>query len=347
MKKKLFLILIAVGQAAVLSAQIDTAKTPLPHDTVIKSQNLDTALLHRDKEADDFADSVKYKIKALEKLARSVSDANQTKSQIEAEIKSKARELKDLESTYARKKIQSDMTIKKEMTAAKQAIDSIKQENKRVRKEIDSIKQASDSLKLGMDSLLSKKNEMDSTLSQRKIEIANQLDSMEAIAEIRLKDSTLLIYDKGEKIRSGQINSETVLKIKEEVENEGLFNYSNNKIKYSAIDAALEFKKCHVLEVHLDVKDGMINEIIVKTDVGTFRNKRAPIDLVHFKEDRVNDFLMLEGRNAKYYVTLGSVIDYTVLKSYNDLPYAQFDITLLPVTGKRSFIIKESTSLNL
>lgn len=104
-----------------------------------------------------------------------------------------------------------------------------------------------------------------------------------------------------------------------------------------------------VTEVRIDVNEGLIREIVVKTSFGTYRNLSEPINLVNIG-GRLDDKLYRDGEKKfkDEYLILGEVIDYIPVNSSNDIPYTQFDITLFPDTTHKKdiFYIRESTSLN-
>lgn len=145
-----------------------------------------------------------------------------------------------------------------------------------------------------------------------KATIANQLDSAEVIGQIDMFDSVKICKHK-----------------------KGL---GNDSIAFTRIN-----------HIHINVHEGIILEIIVTTEFGTFRNKNFMADLLHF--EKFNSF-QLEYVKQKYrpdgdslYVFLDDVIKYTPIRSFSDIPYADFNIDLLP-PDKKFYIIQESTSLN-
>ncbi|HEX6430376.1 MAG TPA: hypothetical protein VF008_21940, partial [Niastella sp.] len=98
-----------------------------------------------------------------------------------------------------------------------------------------------DSIRHVADSIQAKENEL---IAKRQALISKQLDSLEVIATISMRDS-VKIYHKTD---------------------------SGNKA----------FKeKYRINEINMTVKEGIILEIIVKTTNGTFRNKNNIIDLLH------------------------------------------------------------------
>jgi hypothetical protein len=109
-------------------------------------------------------------------------------------------------------------------------------------------------------------------------------------------------------------------------------------------------------KVHLLVKEGLLLEI--ETSVGTlkntkgyvYRNKHTAIDLVHY-EDQGNTLLEFTGipytRGGKdLFIFLDDVLAYYPLRSYSDIPYSDFDITMTPDSAHDHYDLKESSSLN-
>ncbi|MDR3693750.1 hypothetical protein [Mucilaginibacter sp.] len=127
-----------------------------------------------------------------------------------------------------------------------------------------------------------------------------------------------------------------------------VFVKTKTKDKYGQYNKRLLWAK--LKKVHLLVKEGVLLEIEATTDIGVFRNKYAVIDLLHFGT-RGGDTLRYESQKYRYdaknlYIFLDDVITYTPMRSYTDLPYAEFDITLTPDSAHRLYQVKESTSLN-
>jgi len=116
------------------------------------------------------------------------------------------------------------------------------------------------------------------------------------------------------------------------------------------------FANCKIANVHLLVREGMLMEIgVTVVDSGKpkqymYRNKRTAIDLIHY-EDKGSTHLQYV--NNPYYtygpdlfVFLDEVLSYLPLRSYSDVPYADFDITMKADTAHNYYNVKESTSLN-
>jgi len=180
--------------------------------------------------------------------------------------------------------------------------------------------QAIDSIRHAGDSIQNKENEL---IAERQALISKQLDSLEVIASLSTRKYAIIHT-------AGKTNKPT----------------PSDTVK--------------IREVNITVKEGMILEIIVKTERGTFRNKHNIIGLVHIGDefvDKNNATLKRRGvlskENQKYernselqYIYLDDVIDYNVIRSYNDVVYGDFDITLYPTAKDSVYLLRESTSLN-
>jgi hypothetical protein len=228
-------------------------------------------------------------------------------------------------------------TLLDEIENAKKELDKIKND---VKGADDTFKQK----KNEADSLTKSNNEIEKKLKEAQMEILKKEDSLEIIAKICIKNSAPLISMKG------SLNK----KEKGEIEN---YFQSLNKKDYNKMADNIEFQddkgnvvaeaaKTVITHVRIEVNEGLINDLIVYTDKGIFRNKKATIDLVHVNEERLGDTLWMEGKDSKQYMLLGNVISYTPMKSYSDLPYTQFKIVLFPGTDKSCYELKESTSIN-
>lgn len=115
-------------------------------------------------------------------------------------------------------------------------------------------------------------------------------------------------------------------------------------------------------EVRISAVQGIILEIIVKTDKGIFRNKGKAnqggmviADLLHLgafinKQLRIEPYSsrssLTDNAKSSAYILLKDVILYTPVSSYTNAVYGEFEIALFPTKEKRFYIIKESTSIN-
>jgi predicted nucleic acid-binding Zn-ribbon protein len=120
--------------------------------------------------------------------------------------------------------------------------------------------------------------------------------------------------------------------------------------------------KAKIEEVRINVIQGIILEIIVKTDQGIFRNKGKAnkggmviADLLHLgafidKKLRIEPYSrrssLDDEAKSSAYILLKDVILYTPVSSYTNAVYGEFEIALFPTQDKRFYIIKESTSIN-
>lgn len=192
-------------------------------------------------------------------------------------------------------------------------------------------------------------------------DIALKEDSLEVIARIALKPNAVVHLDKEAlvrelKMRTSPADSNRRKDLLAVVGKRGFRLFDSATIRemalnndYTQIPDRFE-KPIRITEVNIDVSEGVIRELIVKTNYGIYRNISSPIDLVRIGK-RLDDRLPRDGE-AIYkheYLKVGEVIEYIPKRSFNDLPYTQFSKTLLPDSLKPdrgSYLIQESTSIN-
>ncbi|HEU4472458.1 MAG TPA: hypothetical protein VFR58_15300 [Flavisolibacter sp.] len=198
-----------------------------------------------------------------------------------------------------------------------------------------------------LDSVIIKKNEAikelekkhaegEATLSNMQSLIAKQLDSLEVVAKLEMKGDSIWVYRESTYTKKQPADST------KPADNSGknLFSYPKK---------VFETK---LREINISVREGIVMEIIVKTDRGIFRNKQAVIDLLHWgtrtKGERLyREHQTYDGREAAdYYIFLDDAVIYDVTRSYTEVAYGDFDIRLLPDTGQRTYLLRESTSIN-
>jgi hypothetical protein len=248
---------------------------------------------------------------ASSKLKKEIDDLQKKRGKTRSEMNILRKNIKELE------KKQDSMLIKQ--NELKEETEKLKQSATFLKAQIDTLIKARDTLKVATAKLdTTKKKLAQETLDiSKEIEkkqeiISKQRDSMETIATLTMHNSIDIWRD--------------IPKKKDSI-----------------------IMKAKINRVHVNVKEGIITEIIVVTDSGTFRNKSSVIDLLHFGE-RGGDWLYMEKqvykRGADYmYVYLDDVLLYAPIKSYLDIPYAEFDIDLKP--GPDSiYLLRTSTSLN-
>ncbi|MEO8111048.1 MAG: hypothetical protein ABI594_13480 [Ginsengibacter sp.] len=178
-----------------------------------------------------------------------------------------------------------------------------------------------------LDTTIQKANK---TLEERKASISKQLDSLEVIANIEMKDS-VRIYKWRKPLPSD--------------------NLTSIERRYKLNVLANDFQTSKIQEIHITVKEGIILEIIVKTDTGIFRNTVGIIDLLHLGKSKKVSLLFYEHQDFDKHldstcIFLDDIIKYTPIRSYNDVAYGDFDITLTPTDNGRSYLLRESTSIN-
>lgn len=105
--------------------------------------------------------------------------------------------------------------------------------------------------------------------------------------------------------------------------------------------------------VYIKVQEGVILEINVTTSGGMFRNRNSIVDFLHF-DSRGDDKLYFVPQDYRkdrkeIFLYLDDVLKYTPVGSFQNIPYADFDVTLVyddSVVTRRYHEIKEGTSLN-
>ncbi len=197
-------------------------------------------------------------------------------------------------------------------------------------------------------------------LQLRKNAIAKQLDSLEVIAELEMYDSVIVWKHMADKASKGKEKDNSLLQKNKTYKNamDLVFQLLNAdpKMSFKAVADSInkvtgvpEFSITKINQVDITVSEGVINEIIVNTEAGIFRNKSSSIDLLHFGLRRA-DLLYLETMRPDDALTIavpaGLVVKYTPMHSYSDAPYTEFTKTLLPDSANRFYLIKESTSIN-
>lgn len=195
---------------------------------------------------------------------------------------------------------------------------------------------------------------LESKLSILKKEAA-QLDSSKSTLETQLKQAETKVEEANEKLDTHKEESSKIsILISKQLDSlETIGKITMND--YAKVYESKGQLYVKIKEVHIRVKEGILLEIIVNTDSGIFRNKQTVVDLLHFSE-RLKDKLYFENlpenlpKSGSYkngsYIEIGDVINYTPYRSYNSVPYAEFSIDLYPNDENRSYLIRESTSIN-
>ncbi len=118
-------------------------------------------------------------------------------------------------------------------------------------------------------------------------------------------------------------------------------------------DSGHHLFKLKINKVYINIQEGILREIIVNTDSGYFRNTNFVIDLLRLKRNSKLK-LYFEDRNPNqefrtnqdsFFVYLDNVVSYIPVRSFTDVPYADFNIGLFPPDNK-TYTLKENTSLN-
>lgn len=318
--KKIVILIAVIITTLYAKGQDSTANASL--DSAIQKNNVLMQKFHD-------IDSIENKLKsAALDLNKAGADKNKLNTEITKLKKDKEKIIKELLLLDNQAN-----SIKIDLENAKGKNDSLVSENKNLENEKERKINTNDSLDNANKALQKSNDSTANELKEALVELSKQKDSLEIIAVITKQDSAVVF------------TKEAVFK------NEFLYSalQSNNAIaELKSNVAAGKNKKVRVLQIRAEVQEGLMLELIVKTSDGIFRNKLSPIDLVHIGE-RIGDKLYLEQRTATTtdstpYIVLGDVLTYSPLKSYNSIPYSEFEIKL--DTLEKSYEIKESTSIN-
>lgn len=220
--------------------------------------------------------------------------------------------------------------LKNSINSGKKVIASLAKQKADLNQEIDNAKKQLESTNKKIDSANKKIDTLNNKLNQKNVSI--------------LKADTTLAQ------REASVASQ--LDLLETVATIEMLDFTN-------IYSSNIIVKAKIKEVHINVTQGVILEIIVKTDKGDFRNKGRTdgiiiADLLHFEDFTEKKLYKqmfttvdpLEEAQKEAHIFLKDVIRYIPISSYTDAVYGEFEITLLPTKEKRMYLIKESTSIN-
>jgi hypothetical protein len=311
------------------------------------------------------------KLAALDSTSRSIVDSQKVKVELlEVELK----KLNDLKSKSTGeidrlKKTMDDLlkSIKTQNSSLDTINDSIRSRSKTLgdmnksldstRKQLDTSKKASTDLQKQItekrDSIKTANQQLDQAIA----DLLKKEDSLEVISKIKLQPHIYIHLDRDGLVNKLNKEKDTAKRIMDmRVIGPGGFRLFDSATidtmaRTGSYDRIHEFRKeVKLREVRIDVNEGVIREILVKTTYGIYRNRTEPIDLVHIGR-RLDDRLYRDGEDkySQEYVVLGEVIEYEPTRSFNDIPYTQFDILLRNDTTKHisdSYTIRESTSIN-
>lgn len=355
--KKQLLLTVFFSWLIIMSYSRDIIKDTIPEnsnqkfdaDTIkISNQQKDflsfaNTLDSRTKTENDSLKKEKVKIEAL------IKDLEKDLNKNEIKIKQKKEELNNIDNQIDYRNL-----ILKKLTAqindVNNTFDSLKSKETLLKKANDSINKQTEEIQIKSDSLKKKNNEAVSQLNNLLTEIAKKEDSLEAIAKIRIK-SDVIAFTQSKNTKIVENNSQLQNK---------LSSFDFNKSTYSEIQGLVatspnsHIDSLKIRKIHLSVKEGRITEIIVTTNNGIFRNMNSPIDLVHFRERRYRDrlykddlaFTQSKNNDTVIFLYPGDVITYEPIRSYGDIPYSEFEITLTPDSLNNEFLIRESSSIN-
>jgi len=326
-------------------AQADTTKLTADTNAVNKSKSnfIDVAKdLITNSNSQKSLDSIKAKTTEAEgELKRLEEDVNRNAQNIRSkknELKNLAKDKKEIENKIKEYKETMDLAI----------ADYDIMKNKIVKMQNDSATLASqqETIKKKSDSLTVKTNATQTEYNRLLLEISKKEDSLEAIALIKLKSEAVIVRADPKKYK--QTQSQSIYLSQYSISKEKNFDLIRAEIKGSNPEAEADSVK--ISKVHLSVKEGRIAEIIVKTNRGIFRNLRSQIDLVHFAERRYSDKLFKDEESPndllRTFMYPGDAIIYEPVRSFGDIPYSEFEITLTPDSSGNTYIIRENSSIN-
>jgi hypothetical protein len=344
--KYIFMLIIVLLSISAFS-QTDT----------LPQANLDSTTSRRKVELEKVSDDVKSLdslLKVKDDFANELKKLNVDKEKNKLEIDKLRSKLQSTESEIKKKqKTLSDVQakIKEANQAYSSLLSKIKSDSLKLVAQADSIKKQRDSLKAQSDTLKEKNNSASAQLNSILAEIAKKEDSLEAIAIIRLKKNGWIYLPKNvdSNYREDLTEKKLITNIRTSFLNNSIQDFKteiNKKSKTISVDSL------KVRVVHIKVKEGRIEEIVVKTDKGIFRNTLSQIDLVHFSERKFSDKLFREDEDrsdlnkSRSYIYPGDVIMYEPIKSFGDIPYSEFEVKLTPDSSGSVFVLRESTSIN-
>lgn len=317
--KYLLLLVVTSILFTNLIAQQDTVKNEIiKYDSSIKVKTDELDIKNsKINEANQQLDSATQKVKDLNSRIQSLMNKKERTEQENENLKDEYRKLTAAIDKQQLKSRRLD-TLNREKSKIVNEKDSIVRNKDSIiqlkNSEIEVKTKRVDSIKRMGDSVQAMENDL---MAKRQALISKQLDSLEVIATISIRD-TLRIFTN----------------------------------PYSTHTGSRQYYK--IKEVNMTVKEGIILEIIVRTSDGIFRNKKNIIDLLHIGDafvDKNKGILSRERqqyvKNAdSLYIYLDDVINYNVIRSYRDVAYGDFEIKLLPTAQDSVYLLRESTSIN-
>jgi chromosome segregation ATPase len=160
--------------------------------------------------------------------------------------------------------------INLEAQSKQDSINSLSQYLNRLKDTTNLLKSEKDNLEKEKNNLQAEKKKLDDQIQNQFKQIALQKDSMEIIADITMNKSAT-IYELSNK---SKISSEAIIN-----------------------------------QINMRVQEGVIVELIVKTDKGIFRNTETTINLISFAEEG-EQFLILDGSKGKNRKAINSTMSH-------------------------------------
>ena len=313
----LLLFLIGICYAQKNDTVIDTIPVVQKKEPIL-SLKKDSSILSIAKSFAENKKTVDSTEKDLITANKNLEDATKKQRGIEDEIANLKRLNKKITSDINNKKAQFDKQLFEANTAKMKYEEILKNSKNQLESDSLNLIKIQETLKNTIDSLETKKDNLHEV--EKKVDSStNVLNNIKSqLTKLENSDSLDLI---------------AIIKIKDP---QGKVPISRNG---KSGDTAI------IISVHIVINEGVISDILVETDKGNFRNKRAPIDLVHFNETRKKDNLFLEGTDSNtVFINVGDVIKYTTKHTYRDIPYL-FTETNLTLKEPVLFL-QERTSIN-
>jgi hypothetical protein len=321
--KRILPLLLLTIPVVTFCQQIDTTQN-------LSIQKVDSLSKVLDNQLQSHTNQINEKNTRLNDIDSQINSANTTIEYLKNSIYQLHQNKKNTESYNNSLKTKTDSLLqvvdsKDSLSKAKDAENTSKDS---LLKAKDIALKSKDSLSNIKDQEISKKSltsdSLQKAISAKLIEIEKLKDTAEVIGEICKYDS-VFVY-------------KTIIKQKD----------STILKKDGLISTAIPLFKVKINSVQVSVKDAEIVEIMVNTNQGIFRNRQNIIDILHFAKHG-GDHLYYEP--IKYrkdadsiFVFLDDVISYVPRKSFRDVPYTNFQVSLND--SNKCHELTESTSIN-
>lgn len=260
-----------------------------------------------------FKDTLLSKVIQIDRTSAMIDSTTAVLQRLDAKRKSLARNIRDLEGRR--------QNVGTQVTQLNDVEDSLKNSIAEYVKYKDSLEKLAAGLKKGVEELNKEKGSLKkdtATLAKAKLDVQKTIESLES------------------QLAKSEDSLEVIAKI-----------FKRDSIWVRGINGR-DSTRVKIRQVNISIREGIMTEIIVKTDFGTFRNKTATIDILHIDE-RGSDVLGYVSQAYRHkrkgiFVYLDDAIEYEPVRSFLDLPYQDFDALLTSTDSV--YLVKESTSVN-